>query len=107
MHRRRRALLKDPVGRAADAFLAAGDSDEALGFVVIGRQLVVGNGPVRSQTVASVGRKIIIGEAQRDATEVIGSSADHARAEPLELRPGRDRVWFSWKFPAPRCSREI
>ena len=45
---RRRAGLEDAVGRAANAFLAARYSDEALGFVVIRTDFVVSDGPIRA-----------------------------------------------------------
>ena len=47
MHARRDGRQEIAVGRGAQAFLGAGDADEALGLVVIGRHLVVGDRPDR------------------------------------------------------------
>src|SRR6266852_1186002 len=100
MHARRWTRLKHAIGRAADALFAARDSDEAFSFVVVRRDLVIRDRPIRTEAIAAVGCKVVIGEAQRDSTEMIGASAHHARAEPLELRARRHRVRFSGKFPA-------
>src|SRR5690242_17732294 len=100
MHARRRTGLKHAIGRAADALFAASDSDEALGFVVVGRDLVISYRPVGTQAVAAVGRKVVISEAQRDTAEMISAAAHHARAEPFELRARCHCVRLSGKFPA-------
>src|SRR5579864_9708249 len=107
MHARRRALLKHTVGCAADAFLAAGDADELLGFVVVGRDVGVGDGPIGADAVASVRSEIVIGEAQRDAAIVVGAPADDAGAEPFELRAGSDGVRLAGKLPAAGGCSEV
>ena len=57
VHARRDRRQEIAVGRGADAFFGAGDADEAFGLVVIRRDLVVGDGPVRAQAVAVYGLK--------------------------------------------------
>jgi len=84
MHARRRTGLEDPVRRAADVLLAAGDSDEGFGLVVIRRDVLVSDGPIGAEAVASVRMKVVVGEAEREPPIVIRTAAEDARAKPFE-----------------------
>src|ERR1700689_4080073 len=104
---RRRARLEDSVRRAANSFFAPGDADEALGFVVIRRDLVVGDGPIRAKAIAGVGSEIVIGEAQRDAAVMIGAPAHYTRAEPGKLVARVHGVRLAGKFPAAKAGSKV
>ena len=97
---RRGRGLEASVGRIFQAFLRAEDADQFLGLVVVGRKVVVGDGPVEALAVAAVGLEIVGAHAQRDAAVVIGAAAQHARAVPHELAAGRGGVGLAGDLPA-------
>ena len=88
------------VRRILQAFLRAEDADQFLGLVVVGRQVVVGDGPVEAFAVAAVRLEIVGAHAQRDAAVVVGAAAQHARAIPHELAARRAGVGFAGDLPA-------
>ena len=91
--------MENSVGRAGDAVLIAGDADEFLGLVVVGRDVGVIDRPVPAQPVAVVGLEIDLREAERHAAVVVGASADDARAEPHELGALADGVGLAFEVP--------
>ena len=97
---RRGRGLEAPVGRVFQALLRAEDADQFLGLVVVGRQVVIRDGPVEALAVAAVGLEIVRAHAQGDAAVVIGAAADHARAPPHEFVAGGGGVRFAGDLPA-------
>src|SRR3981189_2969136 len=96
--------LEDPVGAAGVFFLRPEHADVAFDLVVVGSNVLVGDGPILAKAVASPGSKIHGREAQCDAAPVIRASAHNAGAQPGELRIGRRRVGFAFDSPrAVRC----
>jgi hypothetical protein len=78
----RAGRVEDAVGCTPNPFDGAGDADEALCLVVIGRKLLVADRPVKTKAVGRTRLEIVIGEAQRDASVVVRAAAQDARAEP-------------------------
>src|SRR5215831_12362089 len=54
--------LENAVGRTGYVFLRAEDTDVAFDLIVVGRNIVVGDGPVVTETIARLGTKIHRGE---------------------------------------------
>ena len=77
--------LENTVGRAGNVFLRTEHADVGFGLVVVRSNVVVGNGPILAQAVASLRSKIHGREAQCDAAPVVRASAHNAGAEPTEL----------------------
>src|SRR5207344_3373317 len=69
-------LVKNAIGRAADAFFSACNSDEGFRLVVIGSNVLVGDGPIGSKSVPIIRLEVIIGEAEGHSSVVVGSSPD-------------------------------
>src|SRR5688572_13471302 len=74
----RRGLVKDAIGRAADALLGAGYADESFSLVVIRSDVLVRDGPIGSKSITVIGLKIIIGEAKGHSAVMVRSSPDDA-----------------------------
>ena len=85
-------VLEDAVRRAADALGLAGDADQPLGLVVVGRDVLVADRPVPADAVVIVRLEVVVGVAQLDARVVVGAAADDARAEPAEVAARRHRI---------------
>src|SRR5437016_2705150 len=104
---RRNGREKVAVGRAADAFLGSGDADEAFGLVVIGGDLVVGDGPVHAKAVGGVGLEVVICKAKRNSAVVIGAAADDAGSKPAEFIVRSHRVRLALDIPVSVGRAEI
>ncbi len=107
MHARRNRRQEFSVGRGSQAFLGAGDADELLGLVVIGRHFVVVDRPIRAQAVERVRFEVVIGEAQRNPAVVIGAAAHDSRAPPHELGTLGDSVRLAFEMPVAGRRGEI
>ena len=95
------------IGRGPQPLPRAGHAHEFLGLVVIGRHLVVGHRPVRTQAVKRIRLEIVIGEAQRDSPVVIGAATHDARPPPFELRTLRHGVRLAVERPISRGRRKV
>jgi len=92
------------VGRVLKPAVGAIDADQHLDLVVVRRDVLVGNGPVETETVAAARLEIVGAVAERDAPPVVGPAAEHPRPPPLELAAmlhGRVRVGLAGHAPAP------
>ncbi len=96
---RRGRRQKLSVGRILDAFLGSEDADQFFGFVVVGRQLFVGDGPIEALAIAAVGLEIVRPHAQRDAAVMVGAAAQHARAPPHKVGTCRIGVGLARHLP--------
>ena len=96
---RGRTRLEDAVGRTPDALDTPGDTDKGFGLVVVGGQIVVGDGPVGAQSVHGVGQEIVVGEPKGDPAVVVGASTQDPGAEPAEIAARRHRVGFALQLP--------
>ena len=61
------------------------NSDVGLDFIVIRRYVFVAERPVVAHAVVRADLEIHRGHAQRDASPMIGASADDARTKPAKL----------------------
>lgn len=107
MDARRNGRKEVAIGGAADALLRAGHADEAFGLVVVGRDLIVGDGPISAETVGGVGLEVVIRKTERNAAVVIGAAADDAGTEPLEFIAVRYRVGLAFDVPVSIGRAEI
>ena len=90
---------KTPSGALETFSLRAEDADVGFHFVVIRREIFVGDGPIVAEAIARAGLEIDGSEAQSDAAPVIGAAADDARTKPLEICAGSGGVRFAVDFP--------
>src|SRR5262249_31683185 len=90
---------KDSVRSAGNVFFGAEDADIGFGFVVVGREIFVRDGPIVAEAVACVGLEIDWREAEGYAAPVVGAATDNARAEPFELRTGSGSVRLALDLP--------
>src|SRR6185312_4897057 len=115
MNARRNRWQEVAIRRAANTFMSAGDAHESFGLVIPGRHFFISHWPVEAEAVELLGLEIVIGEAQRDASVVIGAAAENARTEPAEFTVRRDGVRLAghvpvaiWRVPvAPLLLAEI
>ena len=91
--------MKDTVGRAGYIFLGAEDADVGFHLVVIRRDVLIAEG--QSSPMPSIERSLEIhrGKAQRNASPVIGASANDARTKPAEFGSRRGGIRFAVNFP--------
>src|SRR5436190_10033076 len=64
--------------------VGAVDADQQLNLVVVGRDILVTDGPVEPQPVATPGLEVVGAVAQRNPAPVIGPTPQHARPPPFE-----------------------
>ena len=93
MDARRNRRKKVSVGRTAESLFGAGHADETFRLVVVGRDLVVGDGPVCAQAVCRF--EVVIGKSKRNASEMVRTAADDPGSEPAELIVLGDGVGFA------------
>ena len=79
--------------------MRAEDADEFFGFVVVGREVIIGDGPIEALAVAAVGLEVIGTHAEGDAAIVIGAASQHAAAPPAEVTAGRGGVGLTFDCP--------
>src|SRR5207237_7782188 len=60
-----------------EGLLAAEDAGQPVGLVIVGRDVLVGDGPDVAQAVAALAREIVWSEAERDPAPVVGTTSDH------------------------------
>src|SRR5262249_15936856 len=94
-----RGRKKDAVGRAVHIFLRAEHADVRLNFVVVRRNVFVGNRPIVAESIARLRTKIHRRKAQSYATPVTRSSAHNSRAEPLKIAARGGNVRFAFDLP--------
>ncbi len=99
--------LKNSVGRAGNIFFGAENSDVRLDFVVVRRNVIVGERPVVALSVVGASLEIHRSHAQSDASPVVGASADDARAEPLKPGAGSGDVRLALDLPGAVGSEEF
>ncbi len=101
---RQRRRLELAVGLVVQAGLGRvigpEDPDKLVELVVVGLDVVVGEGPVVAEAIHAAAPEVIGAPAQRDAAPVIGAAAEHAGPEPVELRAGRRGVRLPFQLPA-------
>ncbi len=90
----------DAVGLVAHSFPAPEDADEPVHAVVVGRDIIVPDGPVLAQAVEGLPAKVVGPESKRDPAPVVGASTHLTYAEPVELCAGRARVRLSGERPS-------
>src|SRR6185436_5734148 len=73
--RRRQQHAGRAVGRVLQALVRTVHADQHLHFVVVGREIVVTDGPVEAQAIARVWLEVVGTIAQRDAAPVVGAAA--------------------------------
>ena len=73
------------IGRIFQAVVVAIDTDEHLDLVVVGRDFLVSEGPVKAEAVAAARLEIIGAIAQGMAGPVVGAATHHAGAPPFKL----------------------
>src|SRR5437899_10225265 len=78
----------DSVGHVEVIGRLAADASEALGLVVPGCQVVVGDGPVLAEALHGFGLEIERPVAKAGASPGVGSPADGAQAGPVKLGIG-------------------
>ena len=63
------------VWSVGDIFLGTEDADVGFNLVVVGREFLVGDGPVVAQSVGGVGTKISWAKSERDASPMVCSAS--------------------------------
>src|SRR5205823_10199138 len=90
--------------------VGAVDADQQLNLVVVGRDILVTDGPVEPQPVATPGLEVVGAVAQRNPAPVIGPTPQHARPPPFEATRvlfARAHVRLSGHFPAALDRRVV
>ena len=98
---------ENSVGSAGNILFGPEDSDVRLDFVVIGRYVFVAERPIVSHAVMGADFEVHRRHAQRDASPVVGASADDARTEPAEFRPRCRNIRLAFDFPRAVGSEEF
>ncbi len=101
--RRRLEATGGRVGRVFEAVVLAENTNEHLGLVVVGREVLVAQRPVEAEAVARTRLEIVGAIAERDAAPVIRATAHHAGTPPPEFARrivGRTGVGFTRHLPA-------
>src|SRR6266853_474441 len=83
--------------------VAAVYADQQLDLVVIGRKVLVANGPIEPQPIPATRLEVVATVAQRDSPPVIRATPQHARPPPIEAtrgRFGRAHIRLSGYLPA-------
>src|SRR5690606_21170692 len=90
-----------------DAFLRSEDADELVDPVVIRRYVVITDRPIIAQAIDIFSFEIIGTKSKRYTSPVVGASADHTGAEPIELRTVLVGIRFAFEFPSAICRIEV
>ena len=99
--------LEDAVGLVFQPLARAEQPDHLVELVVVGLDVVVGEGPVVAQPVAAAPLEVPGTEAQRDAAPVVRASSEHARPPPEELLALGHRVGLALQVPAAEATVEL
>src|SRR5712692_387952 len=83
---------EDAIGRTGHVFFGSENADVGFHFVVIRREILVGDGPIVAEAIARAGFEVNGGKPQRDAPPVVGAPSDDAGAKPLKIGAGRGSV---------------
>src|SRR5271155_2579279 len=90
---------KNAVGGAGDILFGSENANVTFDFVVIRRDLFVGDGPIVAEAVSRAGFEINWRKTQGNAAPMIGAAADDARPKPLEIRTGCGGVRLAFDVP--------
>ena len=104
---RARGREKHAVRIVGELFAGAEDPDQAIDGVVVGREVVVGDGPVVAQAVDRLAAEVIGSEAEGDPSPVVGAAAEHTGAPPAELGAGGDGVGLALDLPSADATVEL
>src|SRR2546430_11135987 len=104
---RLRRREKNTIGCARNIFFRSKYANVSFGFVVIGREVFVGNRPVVAETVARAGFEVDGSKPQGNAAPMIGTATDDARAEPLEICARRRGIGLAINLPGPVGREEL
>src|SRR5262249_22280946 len=96
-HCRRR--LENAIRGAGNAFFGSMDPDERLGLVVIRRHVGVANGPIDTETIARIGREVVLRESQRGPPVMVRSATKEAAEKPADLAAGRHGIRLGLILP--------
>ena len=79
------------VRRILEAFVRTVDADEHLDLIVIRGDVFVAERPVKTEAIPGIGLEVVRSVAERDTSPVVGTSAEHAGAPPVETLLGVGR----------------
>ena len=85
----------------------AEDADEPIELVVVRLQVVVRDRPVVAEAVHALPAEVVRSPAQRDPAPVVRAAAEHPRAIPVPLLPGRDGVRLALELPPADAPVEL
>src|SRR5579862_1748001 len=100
---KRRRRQQHPSGRirtVLNSFGGAKDADQALDPIVVGREILVADRPIDTETISAEGAEIVRAITQRIESPMVGAPAQHASAPPAKLRSRSDRVWLPRNLPS-------
>jgi hypothetical protein len=83
------------------------DADELVDAVVVGLDVVVGDRPVVAEAVEGAAPEVIGPEAQGDSSPMIGPTAVHPGAKPVELVAGCGGVGLAVECPSAEAGIEL
>src|SRR5262249_23256537 len=98
---------ENPIRCARHIFFGSKNADVGFNFVVVWRDIFIGDWPVVTHTVSGAGLEVHRRKAQSDPSPVIGSSAHDARAEPAKAGSGSNRVRFTFDLPRAVRSEKL
>src|SRR5436190_7973598 len=102
-----RRRLENSIGSTRDVFFRPEHSDIAFDLIVVGCHILVADRPVITHAVARAHFEIYRRHTQGDASPVIRSSPDYARAKPAELGSWSRDVRLTLNLPCAIRSQEL
>ncbi len=87
--------------------VAAENAHQIVHAIVVRRHIIVRDGPVVTQAILRLPLKVVRPETQRDPPPVIGPSAEHPGAPPIETRSRCPRVRFAFDVPTADAGVEL